>query len=71
MSRTIASVKRPTPHDYDPDPAAGGLQCTCGLIARNGVHSTKEIDAHKARLAAAASQLAVAQAAHRRRTGER
>lgn len=72
MSRTIATVKRPEPHDYDPDPAAGGLQCrTCRLIERNSVHSKREIAAHKAQLAAKAARVAEAQAAHRRRTGER
>lgn len=69
MSRTIATVTRPEPHDYDADPILRGY-CTCGLPKANSVHSLEEIAKHQAELDAAAAKVAEAQAAHRRRTGE-
>lgn len=65
------TAKRPAPHDFDPDRTLAGRYCTCGLARPNAVHSAEAIAAHQAELDAAAAQIAEAQAAHRRRTGER
>lgn len=66
MSRTIATVKRPSPHDFEADCALAGQYCKCGLAATNNVHDPKVIAGHRAELAATAA----AQEHQRRWTGE-
>lgn len=68
--RTVATIHRPDPHDYDEDPDAPGA-CRCRLLQRNDVHSAQRIAAHRAELATQAARLAAAQDAHRRRLGDR
>lgn len=78
MSRTIATVKRPTPHTYQADPETPGCCKECRLIEAAGVHSKREIDRHNKEIekqdaarADVEDRIHEAQEHHRRMTGER
>lgn len=71
MSRTIATIQRPDPHDFENDPAYPGCCRVCRLIEANGVHSAAAIAEHRAALAVKQARIHEAQEAHRRMTGER
>jgi hypothetical protein len=59
--RTVATPRRPHPHEYDPDPAVPGC-CRCGLLKRNALHDPAAV--------AARAETADAQERHRRRAGD-
>ena len=68
--RTIATLKRPDPHDYVEDPEAPGTCKTCHLIEVNKLHDPELVAAWKRDQAYHEQQTHAAQAEARRRIGD-
>lgn len=68
--RTIATLRRPDPHEYVEDPDAPGTCATCHLIEANKLHDPDLVAAWQRDQAYHQQQTHVAQEAHRRRTGD-
>lgn len=71
MSRTIATVRRPDPHEFKPDKIDPTTCSRCPLPEANGVHSEAEISRHRAEQGVAAARIHEAQERQRLWTGER
>lgn len=70
MTRSIATIRRPDPHDYYDDPEARGTCKHCHLIKKNNVHDPDAVAAWRRDQAYHDAQTAAAQAESRRRAGE-